>query len=179
MKYVFFLSFLLLACAKKHDKSISQKFRQDFTVEEQKVINLSKDIIKKTYFGTFITMDSEGQPRARVMEPFEPDDDFIIWLATNPKSRKVSQLKANPKATLHYFDKDNLGYVSLMGQAFLIDDKAIKESKWKDGWENFYPNKDKDYLLIKFIPKTLELISIPNQFTGDSITWKPHQVNLR
>lgn len=113
------------------------------------------------------------------MEPFAPAEEFIIWLATNPKSRKVNQIKTNSKTTLHYFDKANLGYVSLMGDAYLVNDKAIKEAKWKDGWENFYPNKDKDYLLIKFVPQTLELISIPNEFTGDSVTWMPHKVTLR
>ncbi len=179
MKYLALFLVLLSGCTSKSPKPSSDTLRNDFSPEEQNIILLSKDIIKETYFGTFITMDSEGQPRARVMEPFAPDDEFVIWLATNPKSRKVAQLKANSTATLHYFDKANLGYVSLMGQAFLVNDPAIKASKWKDGWENFYPNKDKNYLLIKFVPETLELISIPNKFTGDSITWKPHIVHLR
>jgi len=179
MKYLFLFLIFIWSCSTQQESAILSTLKKDFTEEEQKTINLSKEIIDNTYFGTFITIDSDGQPRARVMEPFAPDDDFIIWLATNPKSRKVTQIKANPKVTLHYFDKKKLGYISLMGQAFLVNDKAIKESKWKDGWENFYPNKDKDYLLIKFIPKTLELISIPNKFTGDAVTWKPHQVILR
>ncbi len=179
MKYPFLFLVLLWGCTPKHKDEVAHILRKDFTLEEQKIIHLAKDIIQETYFGTFITMDSEGQPRARVMEPFAPDEAFIIWLATNPRSRKVKQLKANPKATLHYFDKKNLGYVSLMGKAILVNDHATKAAKWKEGWENFYPNKDKDYLLIKFIPETLELISIPNQFTGDSVTWKPHLVHLR
>lgn len=179
MKHPFLFLILLFGCTSQSEKTTTGIFRKDFTVEEQKIINLSKDIIQETYFGTFITIDKEGQPRARVMEPFAPDDDFTIWLATNPKSRKVAQLQANPKATIHYFDKNHLGYVSLMGTATLVNDPKIKASKWKDGWENFYPNKDKDYLLIKFIPQTLELISIPNKYTGDSVTWKPHLVKLR
>jgi len=177
MRYFLLLSIFFWSCSSSPESP--SVLRKDFSPEEQEVIHLSKDIIKNAYFGTFITVDSDGQPRARVMEPFAPDDDFVIWLATNPRSRKVNQLKAHPKVTLHYFDKDNLGYVSLMGEAVLVNNKATKAAKWKDGWENFYPNKDKDYLLIKFIPKTLELISIPNKFTGDSVTWKPHQIRLR
>lgn len=179
MKYVIILAsfFLLYSCGQQEDVSI--EIRNNFTLEEQKIIDLSKEIIKETYFGTFITIDREGQPRARVMEPFDPDENFIIWLATNPRSRKAKQLKTNSSATLHYFDKGKLSYVSLMGNAFLVNDDAIKATKWKEGWEPFYKNQKEDYLLIKFVPQTLELISIPTEFTGDSITWKPHQVFLR
>ena len=176
MKYLPILLLFLLSCRPPKPQ---KAFRKDFTTEEQEIIRLSKDIIRNSYFGTFITIDSDGQPRARMMEPFEPTQDFIIWLATNPKSRKVKQIQANPNATLHYFDKKNLGYVSLMGQATLVNDPKIKATKWKKGWENFYPNKNKDYLLIKFVPETLELISIPNKFTGDPTTWKPHSIALR
>jgi len=179
MKYSLFAIsiFTFLSCTNVNPTQ--EDIREDFTHEEQKIINLSKEIIKETYFATLITVDKNGQPRARVMEPFEPDNNYIIWLTTNPKSRKVAQLNNNSKATLHYFDKKNLGYVSLMGNAFLINDEVIKSQKFKDGWDNFYKNQKDDYLLIKFIPKTLEIISVTNQYNGDSLTWKPHQVYLR
>ena len=70
-------------------------------------------------------------------------------------------------------------YVSLMGNAYLVNDKTIKAQKFKEGWDKFYPNKKEDYLLIKFTPETLELISVNNKYPGDSVTWKPHQVILR
>jgi general stress protein 26 len=179
MKYFLFTIsiFTFLSCTTVN--SPQEEIRNNFTQEEQKIINLSKGIIKETYFATLITVDKNGQPRARVMEPFEPDNNFIIWLATNPKSRKVAQLENNSRATLHYFDKNNLGYVSLMGNAFLVNNEVVKSQKFKDGWDKFYKNQKEDYLLIKFIPKTLELISVTNQYNGDSLTWKPHQVRLR
>ena len=179
MKYPLFTIFLMifLSCTvKEHEQ---EKIRNNFTNEEQRIIAISKKTIKETYFGTLITLDKNGQPRARVMEPFEPDENLIIWLATNPRSRKVTQLKNNSTATLHYFNKSNLSYVSLMGNAYLVNDETIKLQKFKDGWDKFYKNQKEDYLLIKFIPKTLELISTSTKFSGDSITWKPHQVQLR
>lgn len=175
-KFFFLLLIFGIGCTSPESSST---FRKNFTKDEQQILALARTIIKDTYFTTFITLDAHNQPRARVMEPFAPDEEFIIWLATNPRSRKVTQLQANPTVTLHYFDKGNLGYVSLMGKASLVNDDQIKASKWKDGWENFYPNKKKDYLLIKFVPESLELISIPQKYTGDSITWKPHHVDLR
>ncbi len=177
MKYLIVFSLLVLfSCnSKKHEKA----YRKNFTKEEEHIIKISKEIIKSAYFTSLITLDENLQARARIVEPFPPKNDFVIWMATNPKSRKVFQIKRNSKVTLHYFDKNKLAYVSLMGNAFLINDANKKQEIWKAGWEKFYPNKKTDYLLIKFIPNTLEMISITDNFTGDKNTWMPHRVILR
>jgi general stress protein 26 len=112
------------------------------------------------------------------MEPFLPDNKFIIYLATNPLSRKVKEIKNNHRATLHYFDKNSVGYVSLMGKITIETNDSIKKSLWKAGWERFYKNQDDDYMLLKFTPDYLEVISITEGLTGDKKTWKPSRVNL-
>lgn len=179
MKYfaTFLLFFTLLSCTQKQEQI--KQYQTDFSQQEKEILATSRKIITDSYFGTLITIDQKGQPRARVMEVFAPETDFTIWMATNPKSRKVNQIKKNSKVTMHYFDKNSMGYVSLMGDAFIINDNAIKAEKWKDGWEQFYQNQEEAYLLIKFIPEALELISISNGFTGDENTWQPHKVVLR
>ncbi len=178
MKTVYLLIFALLFAACHSEKTEKLIFKSSFTPEEQKILQVADSVIASAYYATLITLDKNKQPRARIVEPFLPKEHHIIWMATNPKSRKVQQLKNNSKTTLHYFDKNKLAYVSLMGNAYLVNDTATKNEIWKDGWEKFYPNKDRDYLLIKFVPKTIELISISDGFTGDKSTWKPHQVNL-
>ncbi len=167
---------ILVSCNPKNQKKI---YRKNFTKEEQHILKASKDIIKSAYFTSLITLDKNLQPRARIVEPFLPKNDFVIWMATNPKSRKVVQIKQNSKVTLHYFDKKKLAYVSLMGNAFLVNDDNKKQEIWKEGWDKFYPNKKADYLLIKFIPNILEMISITDNFTGNKKTWMPHRVVLR
>lgn len=179
MKHVIivFTLFILISC--NSESSINDKFRVDFTSEEKNIISLSKEMVSNCYYGTLITIDSKGQPKARVMEPFSPDENMEIWLATNPKSRKVNEIKNNSKATVHYFDKNNMGYVSFYGNAYIVNDEKVKSTKWKKGWERFYKNQKEDYMLIHFIPQSLELISISKGFTGDKKNWKPHQVLLR
>ncbi len=171
-----FIVLLFTSCS--NDKK-DVVFRTNYSDNEQKIMHEADSIIKSAYFTTLITLDNKNQPRARVVEPFSPEKNYIIWMATNPNSRKVKQLQNNPTATLHYFNKSKLAYVSLMGKAYLVNDDSIKKVKWKNGWEKFYPDKKKDYLLIKFIPKTMELISITDGFIGDKKTWKPHQVILQ
>jgi len=184
----FSLTFLLLSCnnskqanevALGNNEVVSEKLRIDFTEEEIALIEAANEIIESSYYCTLVTIDKEGEPKVRVMEPFKPDDNYEIWLATNPKSRKVQQIKNNSKSTINYFDKTELSYVSLMGNAFIVNDEAIKSQKWKEGWEQHYKNKKEDYLLIRFVPESLELVSYTKGYTGDKITWAPDQVLLR
>jgi len=177
-KHFYLWSFIFLfSCQSQKEEKIST-YRTNFTQEEKDILKIVDSVIKSAYYATLITLDKDNQPRARIVEPFLPKDNYVIWVGTNPKSRKVTQLKHNSKTTLHYFDKNKLAYVSLMGNAFLINDAKTKQEIWKEGWERFYPNRKTDYLLIKFIPKTIELISITDNYTGDKTTWKPHQVAL-
>ncbi len=123
-----------------------------------------------------ITVDDEGRPRVRVMDPFEPEPDFTIWFGTNPKSRKVDQIKNNPKVTLYYLENNNAGYVMIQGTAELVNDKTEKETRWKNEWEAFYPNKPHDYLLIKVTPNWMEVVSYTHNIIGDPETWEPPKV---
>ncbi len=177
MKYFIFclLFFTNTSC---QVQNIKENYRNDFSQEEKKILQAVDSVILTSSYTTLITVDDNNQPRARIMEFFSPKEHYTIWMATNPKSRKVEQLKNNSTTTLHYFNPNKLAYVSLMGNAYLVNDDKTKNEIWKDGWEKFYPNREKDYILIKFVPRLIELISIGDGYNGDKSTWKPHQVHL-
>ncbi|MCV6630456.1 MAG: pyridoxamine 5'-phosphate oxidase family protein [Flavobacteriaceae bacterium] len=166
----------LLSCSSAEKKK--EEIRS-FSEAETAVLKEAKSLMQSAYYCSLITLDKDGLAQARVVEPFPMQEDFVIWIATNPKSRKVVQIKNNPNATLHYFDKNKLGYVSLYGKAYLVNDAATKQEIWKAGWEKFYPNRETDYLLIRFEVDYLDMISALNGFAGDKTTWKPHQLVLR
>ncbi len=145
-------------------------------LNDKELKEAAAEIIKSSGTCALITLDDEGQPRARTMDPFPPDDDFTIWFGTNAKSRKVEQIKNDARVTLYYLDSDGTGYVSIYGKAQLVDDKKLKEKYWKKEWEAFYPDKESDYLLIKFTPVWMELISEKNGIIGDPLSWEPPKV---
>lgn len=125
---------------------------------------------------TLITLDQEGRPRARVMDAFLPEDDFTVWFGTNPKSRKVAQIKNDPRVTLFYLDQDASGYVMIHGQAQIVDDPIEKQERWKDEWEAFYQNREEAYLLIKVTPEWMEVISNTRNIVGDPLSWEPQKI---
>ncbi|MBX2913676.1 MAG: pyridoxamine 5'-phosphate oxidase family protein [Cyclobacteriaceae bacterium] len=122
---------------------------------------------------TLVTVNDLNQPYARVMEPLDPDKDFVVWLATNPLSRKVFHIEANPNVVLHYVDQVDNGYVSLYGKAELVRDSTLFNNHWKPEWNQFYRNKNTDCVLIKVVPARLEVIHYMAGITGDPLTWQP------
>ena len=141
-----------------------------------KLLTAAREIMSSVGTCALITVDKDQRPRVRVMDPFKPEPDFTVWFGTNPKSRKVDQIKKNPKVTLYYLETGNTGYVMIQGTAQLVNDEREKETRWKDGWEAFYPNKPIDYLLIKVTPNWIEVVSYAHNILGDPETWEPAKI---
>ncbi len=138
-----------------------------------KLINTAREIMTTANTCALITLDNEGRSRVRTMDPFDPETDLTVWFGTNPKSRKVDQIKNDPCVTLYYLDNDESGYVMIQGIAQIVDDQKEKEKRWKDKWKVFYPNKPEGYVLIKVSPTWMEVISYSHGILGDTLTWKP------
>ncbi|MDT7830815.1 pyridoxamine 5'-phosphate oxidase family protein [Flavobacteriaceae bacterium S356] len=146
--------------------------------KEKGIKEIAREIMVASKNCALITVDSSGVANARAMDPFLPEEDFTVWMATNPKSKKVQDILNNPKVTLYYFDKNDPGYVTIQGNATLINDADKKEKFWKEEWKNFYKDRKTDYLLIKVIPRKLNVISERHRILGDSITWRAPEINF-
>lgn len=167
ISYLIFLILLTLPF-----KSFSQNTAQEDS-SNTKLMNAAREIMAAAGTCALITLDEKGLPMARVMDAFLPESDFTVWFGTNPKSRKVNQIKNNPNVALYYLDSDASGYVVIHGIAHLVDDQKEKEKRWKDEWEAFYPNRPEGYLLIKVSPERMEVISYTHGIIGDPATWQP------
>ena len=143
----------------------SQDYSDSFLKETAKLIMYeSKTCV-------FTTIDNNGGPSSRIMDPFIPNDDFIVYLVTNPKSRKVSEIKNNARATLTFQNPN--GYVTIKGTSLLIQDLDIKKKYWKKEWTPYYEDIDKNAILIKVIPVSLEVVNSSKGIEGDKETWNP------
>ncbi len=142
----------------------------------ERLLQVAHEIVEGAGYGALITLDAEGNPRVRVMDPFPPEGEMTIWFATNPNTRKVEEIRAEPKVTVYYFDPEALGYVTISGVARLVEDPAEKARHWKDEWKSFYPNREDAYLLIEVTPDWLEVVSVSHGVTGPDENWRPPRV---
>jgi len=145
----------------------------------ESIVATAREMISGVRFGTLITLDESGHPQARTMEPFQPEDNMVVWFGTNRHSGKVEEIEADSRATLHYQMPDGKGYVTMTGHASLVDESAEKEKRWMPQWSAFYPDREEMYVLIKFVPDRLEVVSYPHGLIGDSVTWEAPTLDLQ
>jgi general stress protein 26 len=146
-------------------------------IDRDSLLSIAREYIGSHRYCALTTIDSTGYPHARVLDPFKPDENMVIWLGTTRYSRKVKEIKADPKVSLIYYDNKGIGYVSIIGSASMIDDPTLKAKYWKPEWKRFYPDKN-SYILIKVIPEKLEVLNLKYGIYGDAKTWKAPTVEF-
>jgi general stress protein 26 len=161
--------------------AVSNSFAQDqpaAPAPRDSVISAARELISELHYCALITVDSAGQPQVRTMNPFPPEEDMTVWMATNWNTRKISEIKNNPRVTLYYADHSKAaGYVAITGKAVLVDDMAEKQKRKREYWKQAFP--DFKYLvLIKIVPEHLDIIYYKRHMLNESATWRSPGVDL-
>lgn len=139
------------------------------------ILSGGRDIIQKSGYCSFITTGEDGHPQARIVDPLGPDESFTFYIATNPLTRKVDQIRRDPRVTLLCFDAATSSYATVLAKAAIVTDAAEKARHWKAAWTPFYPGgaKGDDVVLIRLSPSRLEVVSVSRGLNPDPKTWLP------
>ncbi|NNJ53726.1 MAG: pyridoxamine 5'-phosphate oxidase family protein [Ignavibacteriaceae bacterium] len=165
------LSILLLLLFSSADFIFSQE-NESSKYNRDSILIAAHNIIKATRYCALITTGFDGEIHVRTMDPFLPEDEMTIWFGTNKYSRKVSEIKNIPQVTLYYAHPDGAGYVVINGKAQIVDDEEEKSKRWKEDWAQFYPERKKNYVLIKIVPLKMEVINYSLEIGNDPTTWQ-------
>ena len=169
--------FLILAFTLFVAESRTQEKRVA-AADRDSVIAAAREIMAMQKYCALITVDSAGRPQARTMNPFPPEEDLTVWIATNSRSRKVREIQYNPRVCLYYADHNQAsGYVAMTGKAILIDDMNEKLKRKRDYWDQAFPDW-KYLILIKIIPERLDVLNYRRGMVNDSITWRAPSIQI-
>jgi general stress protein 26 len=147
-------------------------------VNRDTMLVAAREIISQTTYCGLVTVDSNGQPQVRTMNPFPVKDDLVIWFATSRSSRKVGELKANPKVAVYFADHSTAkGYVNISGKAEVIDDKELLQKMKREYWEGI-PNWQDIFVLIKIVPEKMEVINYKHGLNNDPQTFKAPSIEF-
>jgi general stress protein 26 len=125
--------------------------------DEQKIVSIMK---VNSLHANLATCDGD-QPRVRTVSPIV-EDNMSIWVTTRSTSRKVKQLRENPKICLAFVEPpDGDRAAIVIGEARIIPDTRKKRRVWKlapfDLYEHFPDGPDSDdFCLLKIIVKRIE-----------------------
>jgi general stress protein 26 len=144
----------------------------------EKLVAAARELIGTQKYCALITVDPSGQPHVRTMNPFPPEEDMSVWMATNDRSRKAEEIRQNPRVTLYYGNHvEAVGYVALSGKAVLIDEMAEILKRKRDYWDTAFPGL-KHLVLIKVVPERLEVVYYKEGLNGDPNTFRAPSVDL-
>jgi len=171
-------TFLTLVCLLILPAVFSIKVNAQTELNRDSLIFAAHEIIKETTYCALVTIDSTGQPQTRTMNPFPPNNELITWFATSRTSRKVREIKSNPKVCVYYANHVSAkGYVSIAGIAEVIDDKELLVKMKRDYW-NGIPDWQNKFVLIKITPKTMEVINYKHGLNNDPNTFKAPSITF-
>jgi general stress protein 26 len=140
--------------------------------KREAAIAAAREIMSMQKYCALITVDSSGQPHARTMNPFPPEADMTVWIATNSRCRKVREIQNHSQVSLYYADHNEAsGYVVLTGKAVLVDEMSEKLKRKRDYWDQSFPDW-KYLILIKVIPEKLEVLNYKRDLLNDEVTWQ-------
>lgn len=132
-------------------------------MNEQDAKVRAKEIIGKSPFTSFATVDEAGCPQIRAMMPAGVDDDLTVYYITARPTAKCRQIAANPKVSSLWTEvvepMSNWRSVLIKGEAAVSDDRALKERFWMEEVRAFFPGgvDDPNYVIVACKPTEMIL----------------------
>jgi general stress protein 26 len=143
------------------------------------LIAAARELIATQKYCALITLDEAGRPSVRTMNPFPPEEDMSVWMATNDRSRKVQEMRKDPRVTLYYSDHQQaIGYVAITGRAVLIDDMNEIKKRKREYWDSAFPGL-KNLVLVKVVPERLDVLYYKRGIAADTVTWRTPSVEFK
>jgi general stress protein 26 len=148
------------------------------TPDRAALVAAAREIMAAQTYCALITLDEAGRPQVRTMNPFPPDENMVVWMATNTHSRKARQIRRDARVTLYYSNHATaIGYVALSGRAELTEDAAEIQKRKRAYWDQAFPGLQ-NLTLIKVVPERLEVVNYKAGLHNDPGTFKAPEVDL-
>ena len=134
-----------------------------------------------------VTVDEYGRPRVRSVRAWVSDPDpqdatkpITVWILTRAGSRKVEQIRTNPRVTLYFNDDEKITYATLMGTAAVLTEPTLPRLQPlldEETKKYFWPSFPDGFAVIEVSAHWLEFMS--PTLPPDKATWRPQAVVFR
>jgi general stress protein 26 len=117
--------------------------RQQVTAAEiDRFLAAARETIAEVRFCWLATRATDGGTNARAVQVqagAAGSDEWTRRFVVRRESRKVAEMRLDPRVTLAYQHSSGDAYVALGGEAFLLDDKAEMRALWPVGADARFP----------------------------------------
>jgi general stress protein 26 len=147
--------------------------------DRAKIIAAARELMATQTYCALITLDETGRPQVRTMNPFPPEEDMTVYMATNTRSRKVEEIRRDPRVCLYYADHSKaIGYVAISGRAVLVDDMKEIQKRKRAYWDQSFEPGLKNLVLVKVVPEQLDVLNYKQGVTANKVTWRTPSIEM-
>ena len=128
-------------------------------MSKQQQIDTIREIVKDVKFAMMTTVTNEGHLHACPMTTSETSlGAREIWFIGDKTTQAVANIQNNAQVNLSYVSQDSKDYVSINGEAKLVEDQAKLDELWSAIYNAFYEHgkEDENVQLIKVVPNGAE-----------------------
>jgi general stress protein 26 len=104
--------------------------------DHQKIWNLIKD----EHTAVLVTISPDGSLDSRPMGCIQKEFDGTLWFLTFKDSPKIFEIAENQQALVSYAHPSDHKFISISGQARLVDDPAQVHALWSEGFRVWFPD---------------------------------------
>jgi general stress protein 26 len=139
------------------------------TVEQ--ILLAAKDITAKVSNCWVATADQRGGANARIVQPFFSQldqDGWIVRFLTSGKSRKAAEIASSGRLSLGYQYDLEQAYVTLVGEAKIIDDRGYLKNNWLIEWNVIFPDgpSDLDAVIVEVTVERIEMWNLARRIAA-------------
>jgi general stress protein 26 len=114
-----------------------------------------KELSEKARTCMFITdLKSKLPFNARPMSLQECDEEGNLWFISSKESNKNMEISEDNRVQLYFMNNNDYEYLSILGKAYIYDDKSTIEDKWSifaNAW--FDGKNDPNVSIIRVTPE--------------------------
>jgi len=97
------------------------------------------EMIKRTRFAMFVTVEPDGALRSRPMTPIQKEFDGNLWFFAKADTDVVRAVQANAEVCLTYGNSSAADFVSVSGHASVVTDVNQKRELWSTSVQAWLP----------------------------------------
>ena len=108
-------------------------------MKKQEAINQGLELVNRSAIVMLGTHGEDGFPNIKAMLKMENQGLKKLWFSTNTSSKRLAQIKKNPKVCVYFVDANEFKGLMLIGSIKILQDKSSRQRLWRDGFEKYYP----------------------------------------
>jgi general stress protein 26 len=142
-------------------------------------LKVAREMVNKSKYCFLITNSEGNWPSARMVQPIVELDTFVVWFGTNPKLRKIREIKKNPYVTIAFGKESDNANLIIYGKSSIENGVREKVKHWIDSWIMFFSSpRGEDFVSIRVEPMEMEIINFKRYIVTEPFGLKPIRLKI-